>query len=175
MGNEVTWKSLYLNLDHNPRVWPLSFRSSGTRINQGWEKADILYCCLNLGKNVKTGSEAIPNAALVTTPVRDLSVGLSLQPTFQAFHRPHFSPHPAPSWPGEPRGICDQVGQAWSIQSALQRDPLGALRKNRTIPTGIQFTKEGRLPCPLCSPALREEDWLSLAEGPSAGVCQGQG
>lgn len=175
MGNEVTWKWLYLNLDHNPRVWPLAFSSSGTRINRGLGEGRHSILLSKTGKNVKTSaqkrSQMLPRSQLPW----EICVGLSLQPTFQAFHRPHFSPHPAPPWPGEPRGICDQVGQAWSIQSALQRAPLGALRRNRTIPTGIQFTKEGQLPCPLCSPALREEDWLSLAEGLSAGVCQGHG
>lgn len=55
----------------------------------GWEKADTLYLCLELGKCEDFGSGTIPNAAPVRAPTRDPgSERPSLQPAFQAFHGP---------------------------------------------------------------------------------------
>lgn len=91
----------------------------------GWEKADTLYLCLELGKCEDFGSGTIPNAAPVRAPTRDPgSERLSLQPAFQAFHGPT-SAHTRRlhSGAGEPRGICGQVGLGVA-RPMCEADPL---------------------------------------------------
>lgn len=90
----------------------------------GWEKADTLYFCLELGKCEDFGSGTIPNAAPVRAPTRDPDPGSerpSLQPAFQAFHGPT-SAHTPGSAPGlgSPEESVAKWAWAWPVQCVRQ-------------------------------------------------------